>query len=44
MYGPETYILDFRMYEGQAVDPKGMNEIANSLEALHKVHKKWSQQ
>jgi hypothetical protein len=41
-YGPETYFLDFRAYEGQAVGLKGLNELANSLDALQKVHKKWT--
>lgn len=41
-YGPETYFLDFRVYEGQAVGLKGLNELADSLDALQKVHKKWT--
>jgi hypothetical protein len=41
-YGPEHYVLDFRMYEGQAVGPKGLNELVVSLENLVKEHKKWT--
>lgn len=41
-YGPETYILDFRTYEGLASGPKGINELVNSIEKLHKVHTKWT--
>jgi hypothetical protein len=41
-YGPEPYVLDFRMYEGQAIGPKGLNEVVQSLENLLKEHKKWT--
>lgn len=41
-YGPEPYVLDFRMYEGQSIGPKGMNELVQSLENLVKEHKKWT--
>lgn len=41
-YGPEHYVLDFRMYEGQAVGPKGLNELVGLLEDLVKEHKKWT--
>ncbi|MGH3788307.1 MAG: hypothetical protein ACRDRG_17580 [Pseudonocardiaceae bacterium] len=40
--GPETYVLDFRMYEGLAIGPKGVNELVNSVEKLHTEHKKWT--
>jgi hypothetical protein len=39
-YGPETYVLDFRMYEGLATGPKGINELVNSVEKLCEVCKK----
>lgn len=41
-YGPETYFLDFKVFEGLAIGPKGINELVNSVEALHKVHRKWT--
>lgn len=41
-YGPEPYVLDFRMYEGQAIGPKGLNELVQSVEDLLKEHKKWT--
>lgn len=41
-YGPDPYVLDFRMYEGQAIGPKGLNELVQSVEDLLKEHKKWT--
>lgn len=42
VYGPEPYILDFRVYEGQAVGPKGMAELVIGIEQLLAEHKKWT--
>ena len=42
-YPPETYILDFRVYEGQAAGPKGMTDLAKAVETLHQQQKQWDQ-
>jgi hypothetical protein len=41
-YGPEKYLLDFRVYEGQAAALRGLHEIAESVDRLVKEHKKWT--
>lgn len=41
-YGPEAYVLDFHVYEGQAIGPKGVSELVNAVEELTKEHKKWT--
>lgn len=41
-FGPEAYILDFRVYQGQASGPKGMGELVKALENLVAEHKKWT--
>ncbi|MCC5948231.1 MAG: hypothetical protein JJT89_07215 [Nitriliruptoraceae bacterium] len=42
-YPTETYILDFRVYEGQAAGPKGMHDLVRAVETIHKQQKQWSQ-
>jgi hypothetical protein len=42
VYGPEGYLLDFRVYEGQAAGPKGMSELVRAVEKLAAEHKKWT--
>lgn len=42
VYGPEPYILDFRVYEGQAQSPKGMTELVQTMEKLVAEHRKWT--
>ena len=41
-YGPEDYVLDFHVYEGQAIGPKGVTELVKAVEELTKEHKKWT--
>jgi len=41
-YGPEPYVLDFRVYEGQAAGPKGMTDLIGAVEKLAAEHKKWT--
>lgn len=41
-YGPEEYVLDFRVFHGQATGPKGMRELIGEVEKLVKEHKKWT--
>lgn len=41
-YGPEEYVLDFQVYQGQAQGPKGLPELVKALEELTKEHKKWT--
>jgi hypothetical protein len=41
-YGPEKYVLDFHVYEGQAQSQKGMAELVKAVEELTKEHKKWT--
>lgn len=41
-YGPEDYVLDFRVFHGQATGPKGMRELVGEVEKLVKEHKKWT--
>ncbi|MDP9225314.1 MAG: hypothetical protein M3P18_16015 [Actinomycetota bacterium] len=41
-YGPENYVLDFHVFEGQAQDPKGVAELVKAVEELTKEHKKWT--
>lgn len=41
-FGPETYVLDFHVYEGQATGPKGVSELVKAVEELTKEHKKWT--
>jgi hypothetical protein len=35
-YGPEDYVLDFHVYEGQAIGPKGVTELVKAVEELTK--------
>jgi hypothetical protein len=42
-YGPEDYILDFRVFQGQATGPKGMRELVSQIEKLVQEHKKWTE-
>lgn len=35
-FGPERYILDFRVYEGQAAGLKGMSELVKTLEKIQR--------
>jgi hypothetical protein len=42
VYGPEPYILDFGVYEGQAAGPKGMTDLIGAVEKLASEHKKWT--
>ena len=41
-FGPEDYILDLRIFEGQAADPKGMPELVKAVEGLRDEQKKWT--
>lgn len=41
-FGPEVYVLDFHVYEGQAIGPKGVSELVKAVEDLTKEHKKWT--
>lgn len=41
-YGPEKYVLDFRVFEGQASGLKAFPELVKAVEELTKEHKKWS--
>lgn len=41
-YGPEKYILDFHVFEGQAIGPKGVSDLVKAVEELTKEHKKWT--
>lgn len=41
-YGPEKYILDFHVFEGQATGPKGVSDLVKAVEELTKEHKKWT--
>ncbi|MEO2106133.1 MAG: hypothetical protein ABGZ36_10900 [Actinomycetota bacterium] len=42
-YGPETYILDFRVYEGQPQGLKGLNELIAAVETLHRQQKAFTE-
>jgi hypothetical protein len=42
VYGPEPYVLDFRVYEGQAAGPKGLTDLIGAVENLAAEHKKWT--
>lgn len=42
-YGPEEYVLDFRVFEGQAVAPKGLSALVTAVEAIQKQQKGWQQ-
>jgi hypothetical protein len=41
-FGPEEYILDLRIFEGQAAYPKGLPELVKVVEDLRDEHKKWT--
>ena len=41
-FGPEEYILDLRIFEGQAASPKGLPELVKVVEDLRDEHKKWT--
>lgn len=41
-FDPETYILDLRIFEGQAAYPKGLPELVKAVEDLRDEHKKWT--
>lgn len=41
-YGPETYVLDFNSYRGQAAGLKGLPELVKAVEKLQKEHAKWT--
>lgn len=41
-YGPDEYVLDFRVFEGQALGPKGVGELVKAVEELTKEHRKWT--
>lgn len=41
-YGPEKYLLDFRVFEGQAVGLRGLHEIAEAVDRLVTEHKRWT--
>lgn len=42
VYGPESYVLDFRIYEGQAAGPKGITDLIKAVDRLVAEHKKWT--
>lgn len=41
-FGPEVYVLDFHVYEGQAIGAKGPAELVKAVEELTKEHRKWT--
>lgn len=41
-FGPEDYVLDFRVFEGQAAGLKGITELIRTMEDLLKEQKKWT--
>jgi len=43
-FGPEEYILDLRVFEGQARFPKGMPDLVKAVEELRQQQTGWSRQ
>jgi hypothetical protein len=41
-FGPETYVLDFRVFEGHATAAKGMAELVRAIEDMTREQKKWT--
>lgn len=41
-FGPEPFVLDFNVYEGQASGLKAFPDLVKAIEDLTKEHKKWS--
>lgn len=41
-FGPEQYVLDLRVFKGQAVHPKGLPELVKAIEEFRDEHKGWT--
>lgn len=41
-FGPEEYVLDLRIFKGQAAYPKGLPELVKVVEELRDEHKRWT--
>lgn len=41
-FGPEEYVLDFRVWEGQAAGPRGLPELIAEVAKIAKEHRKWT--